>query len=170
MSKLKLKGNTKKKVSFDYEEQSISIEDFLTLRDSVLSVKDTHPLREKNRKFWLWVYSIQLIYGLRIAEVAAIKNLTIDYIPANDSQENSKDKTIFKALSNPDNKENIIYIGNFTLWRKHRVRVMRGSEKLKAILSNSFSLFSSLTVKSLFSSQMISFTNMLINNHLTNIK
>lgn len=122
LSKLKLRGNTKKKVSFDYEEQSISIEDFLTLRDSVLSVKDTHPLRENNRKFWLWVYSIQLIYGLRIAEVAAIKNLTIDYIPANDSQENSKDKTIFKALTNPDNKENIIYIGNFTLWGNQKVK------------------------------------------------
>lgn len=94
----------------------------LKLRVAVLSIKDSHSLRENNRKFWLWVYSIQLVYGLRIAEVAAIKNLTRDYIPANDPQENSKDKTIFKALNNPDNKDNIIYIGNFTLWGNQKVK------------------------------------------------
>ncbi|WP_324282216.1 site-specific integrase [Cyanobacterium aponinum UTEX 3222] len=122
LSKLKLKTNAKKKNTFNREEQSISIEDFLKLRVAVLSIKDSHSLRENNRKFWLWVYSIQLVYGLRIAEVAAIKNLTRDYIPANDPQENSKDKTIFKALNNPDNKDNIIYIGNFTLWGNQKVK------------------------------------------------
>lgn len=120
LNKLKLNTNKKKKVSIKHESQSISIEDFLKLRELVLSINNNQT--EKNRIFWMWIYSVQLIYGLRIAEVTAIKNLTIDYIPANDFQENSQDKTIFKALNNSNNKENIIYIGNFTLWGNKKVK------------------------------------------------
>lgn len=120
LDKLKLKTNKKKKVSIKHEQQSISIEDFFKLRELVLSVNNNQT--EKSRKFWMWVYSVQLIYGLRIAEVASIKNLTNDYIPANDLQENSQDKTIFQALNNPQNQDNIIYVGNFTLWGNQKVK------------------------------------------------
>ncbi|WP_017293357.1 hypothetical protein [Geminocystis herdmanii] len=120
LNRLKLNTNKKKKVSIKHESQSISIEEFLKLRELVLSINNHQT--EKNRIFWMWIYSVQLIYGLRIAEVTAIKNLTIDYIPANDPQENSQDKTIFQALNNSNNKENIIYIGNFTLWGNKKVK------------------------------------------------
>lgn len=102
------------KKSKEISRQSLSLEEFFKLRELLLS-EDSAQYYE-NRKYWLWVYSMQLIYGLRIAEIPAIKNLDCDYIPANDYQENSNDETVFKALSDPQNKDNIIYVGNYTIW------------------------------------------------------
>ena len=59
------------------ECQTITLEEFMTWRDRVLGITtELHPcVNLDTRKAWLWVFSMQIVYGLRIAEVFAIKNL-----------------------------------------------------------------------------------------------
>jgi hypothetical protein len=59
------------------------------------------------RKAWLWAFSMQVVYGLRISEVFAIKNLARPYI--------TEDGTSIPALNDPDNASNLIYIGEKTV-------------------------------------------------------
>jgi hypothetical protein len=59
------------------------------------------------RKSWLWVFSMQVVYGLRISEVFAITNLTQPYV--------TEDGVRIRALSDPENSDNIIVIGQLTL-------------------------------------------------------
>ena len=113
-NKLKKLKRVRNKISKEINKQSLGLEDFLRLRECVLLDKSARYI--DYRKYWLWVYSMQLVYGLRIAEVPAIKNLDKDYIPANDPNENSNDETLFKALNDPNNSDNIVYIGNYTIW------------------------------------------------------
>ncbi len=53
------------------------VDEFLTWRDRTLGIAPTlHPnIDLDTRKRWLWAFSMQLVYGLRIHEVFAIKNL-----------------------------------------------------------------------------------------------
>ena len=50
---------------------------------------------------------MQVVYGLRISEVFAIKNTHVDYI--------TKDGVIVPSLIKSDNTANLIYIGDKTL-------------------------------------------------------
>ena len=88
--------------------QTIDLEDFLAWREEALGItKELPPNADLLvRKAWLWVFSTQIVYALRINEVFAIKNLFEPYV--------TKDGEPIPALSNPDNVNNLIYIGEFT--------------------------------------------------------
>jgi hypothetical protein len=90
------------------ELQTIRLEEFLAWRDKTLGI--TASLHQNadldTRRAWLWVFSIQVVYGLRISEVFAIKNLTEPYT--------TKDGEPISALNDPNNTKNLIYIGNET--------------------------------------------------------
>jgi hypothetical protein len=58
------------------------------------------------RKRWLWAFSVQLVYGLRISEVFAIQNLDEPYT--------TEDKHVIPALNDETNLDNVIVIGKFT--------------------------------------------------------
>jgi hypothetical protein len=87
------------------ELQTVSIEEFVHWREQALGI--TQSLHKNSdidtRKAWLWVFSTQIVYALRISEVFAIKNLTEPYV--------SKDGISIPALSDPENITNLIYIG-----------------------------------------------------------
>jgi hypothetical protein len=91
------------------ELQSIDLSEFLEWRDKTLGI--TTQLHSNvhidTRKAWLWVFSTQIVYALRISEVFAIKNLTEHY--------KTKDGVIIPALNDPGNTDNLIYLGRKTL-------------------------------------------------------
>jgi hypothetical protein len=91
------------------ELQSVDLEEFLKWRDETLGI--TSSLGERvnldTRKAWLWVFSTQIIYALRISEVFAIKNLFEPY--------RTKDGIIIPALNDPNNMNNLIYLRDKTL-------------------------------------------------------
>ncbi|MEM4178038.1 MAG: hypothetical protein QXS29_10800 [Nitrososphaeria archaeon] len=92
--------------------EEITTEKFYKLREAVLNDPDTRYREE--REFWIWVYSVQFIYGLRISEVLHIRNWTEDYCPAKDPEENNPLNFVFPALIDvKKNPEHIIYIGNY---------------------------------------------------------
>jgi hypothetical protein len=88
--------------------QSIDLDDFLKWRDKVLGITTVLDKRCNldSRKAWIWVFSIQIVYALRINEVFAIKNLTEPY--------RTKDGVVIPALNDPKNTSNLIYIGKLT--------------------------------------------------------
>lgn len=89
--------------------QSINLDEFLAWRNKTLGI--TKALSEKDdlnaRKAWMWAFSVQIVYALRISEVFAIKNLTKTC--------KLKDGVIIPALNDPDNTTNLIYIGDKTV-------------------------------------------------------
>ena len=91
------------------ELQTVTLDDFIAWRDKTLGITSELPERcnIKSRKAWLWVFSMQVVYGLRISEVFAIKNLTEPF--------KTEDNNIIPALNNPDNTSNLIYIGEYTI-------------------------------------------------------
>ncbi|MEM4177844.1 MAG: hypothetical protein QXS29_09810 [Nitrososphaeria archaeon] len=92
--------------------EEINTEEFYKLREAVLNDPDTRYREE--REFWIWVYSVQFVYGLRISEVLHIRNWTEDYCPAKDPEENNPLNFVFPALIDvKKNPEHIIYIGNY---------------------------------------------------------
>jgi hypothetical protein len=67
----------------EYKElQSVNLEDFLRWRDKILGItQDLHANSQiEVRQAWLWVFSIQVVYGLRIHEVFAIANAFEPYV------------------------------------------------------------------------------------------
>ena len=91
------------------EMQNATLKDFLDWRDKTLGItaslhKNVHL---DVRKAWLWVFSIQVIYGLRIHEVFAIANAFEAY--------KTKDGVTIPALNDPDNTDNIIVLKGKTL-------------------------------------------------------
>ncbi|MGL5940823.1 MAG: hypothetical protein ACRC2S_10595 [Waterburya sp.] len=88
--------------------QTVTLTDFLKWRKEALGVSKQLDERcnIEGRKAWLWVFSMQVVYGLRISEVFAIKNLTEPY--------KTKDGKIIPALDDPGNTENLVYIGSHT--------------------------------------------------------
>jgi hypothetical protein len=90
------------------ELQDVNIEDFLRWRDRILgiSVSLDPKYNLETRKAWMWVFSIQIVYALRVSEVFAIKNLTEPY--------RTKDGVVISALSDSSNTTNLIYIGDKT--------------------------------------------------------
>ena len=89
--------------------QNVGLEEFLTWRDEALGItKSLHTNVDLNtRKSWLWVFSTQIAYALRISEVFAIKNLFEPY--------RTEDGVLIPALNDPDNTDNLIYIGDKTI-------------------------------------------------------
>ncbi|GAB4535879.1 MAG: hypothetical protein Tsb0014_23200 [Pleurocapsa sp.] len=88
--------------------QSTTLSEFLQWRDEVLGITTSLDSRCNLdvRKAWLWVFSTQVIYGLRINEVFAIQNLHEPF--------KTKDGVTIPALSDKDNKDNLIVIGAYT--------------------------------------------------------
>jgi len=86
------------------ELTSITLKDFLVWRDETLGVTKTlhKNTRLEIRQAWLWVFSMQVVYGLRIHEVFAIANLTTEYI--------TKDGVSIPPLSSPENTDNLIVV------------------------------------------------------------
>ena len=66
-----------------------------------------HPNAQINtRKAWLWAFSVQVAYGLRIHEVFAIANLSKPY--------KTRDGILIPALNDPNNVDNLIVITGLT--------------------------------------------------------
>jgi hypothetical protein len=94
----------------EYKElQNVNLEDFLKWRDEALGITQSLHSNAKLeiRQAWLWTFSIQVVYGLRIHEVFAIANAFEPY--------QTKDKVIIPALNDPDNTENILVLQGKTL-------------------------------------------------------
>ena len=92
------------------ECQTITLEEFIEWRDRVLGITvELHGNSNLEiRKSWLWVFGMQIVYGLRINEVFAIKNLDR---PAYDS----KGKLIVHAYNDMvNNPHRLIYLGKET--------------------------------------------------------
>ena len=89
--------------------QTITLDEFLMWRLEALGVTKTlsDKVNIESRKAWMWVFSMQVVYGLRLSEAFAIKNTDVDYVT-------SDGKTI-PALIKPDNTSNLIYVGDETL-------------------------------------------------------
>ncbi|MFB2919443.1 hypothetical protein [Aerosakkonema funiforme] len=87
--------------------QNISLDDFLQLRKKALDITNDARYNLESRKAWLFVFSMQVIYGLRIHEVFAIQNI--------DKPFKTKDGVTIAALKDPKNSTNIIVIGNETI-------------------------------------------------------
>ncbi len=89
--------------------QTVDLGEFLKWRDKTLGVTvELHPNVHMNtRKAWLWVFSVQIVYALRISEVFAIKNLFEPYV--------TKDGASIPALGDTNNTENLIVIGGETV-------------------------------------------------------
>ena len=87
--------------------QSISVDDFLHLREQVLSVPDSDKRYHlESRKAWLWVFGMQVIYGLRVHEVFAIQNVDVPF--------RTKDGVTIPALNDFKNKKMIAVVGDKT--------------------------------------------------------
>ena len=91
------------------ELQVIDLDEFLAWRDKTLGLSQSLPptANIQARKAWLWVFSTQIVYALRISEAFAIKNLFESYT--------TKDGTVIPALNDPNNIDNLIYIGEKTI-------------------------------------------------------
>ncbi|MEM4178034.1 MAG: hypothetical protein QXS29_10780 [Nitrososphaeria archaeon] len=88
------------------------MEEYYKLTKTVLN--DTEARYNEERDFWMWVFSVQFVYGLRISEIFHIRNWTEDYCPAKDPEENNPLKTVFPALvDTKKNPEHVIYIANY---------------------------------------------------------
>jgi integrase len=89
--------------------QNATLKDFLMWRDRILGITASlHPnVHLDVRKAWLWVFSIQVVYGLRIHEVFAIANAFEPYL--------TKDKVTIPALNDPASSENILVLKGKTL-------------------------------------------------------
>jgi hypothetical protein len=88
--------------------QSISLDDFLNLRESVITeALNDNRYNIESRQCWLFVFSMQVIYGMRLHEVFAVQNINQSY--------KTKDGVIIPALNDPNNKEMIAVVGDKTL-------------------------------------------------------
>ena len=88
--------------------QSATLLDFLNWRNKTLGITEELDSRcnLNVRKAWLWAFSIQIVYGLRIHEVFAIQNLTEPFT--------MKDGVIISALNDESNTDNLLVIGKLT--------------------------------------------------------
>ncbi|MEG4199958.1 hypothetical protein [Microcoleus sp. Pol12A5] len=88
--------------------QMVSIEDFLQLRREVLDIPSGDKRYNlESRKAWLWVFSMQVVYGLRVHEVFAIQNADQPFL--------TKDNISIPALNDPKNTKMVAVVGDKTL-------------------------------------------------------
>ena len=88
--------------------QTIKMEDFFNWRDKTLGITASLSANADidTRERWLWVFSMQVVYGLRVHEVFAIQNL--------DEPFTTKDKVVIPALNDFSNTDNLIVVGEKT--------------------------------------------------------
>jgi len=104
----KLKEIDGTQVEFRDDLQALSVDDFLKLRDDALNVPPNDKRYNlESRRRWLWVFSMQLIYGFRVHEVFAILNI--------DQSFKTKDGVTIPPLSESSNKKMIAVVGDKTL-------------------------------------------------------
>jgi hypothetical protein len=89
--------------------QTVDLAEFLEWRDKTLGVTTqlSSNVHMDTRKAWMWVFSIQIVYALRVSEVFAIANLLEPFV--------TKDKTVIPALNDPTNTGNLIVIKSETI-------------------------------------------------------
>ena len=93
------------------DNQTITLEEFMEWRNKTLGITETLSIRANLdvRKAWLWVFGIQIVYGLRISEVFAIKNLNKAVY------DKKTNKLIVHAYNDAkNNPHKLIYIGDET--------------------------------------------------------
>ncbi|WP_041622977.1 hypothetical protein [Oscillatoria nigro-viridis] len=104
----KLKEIDGTQVEFRQDLQTLSVEDFLKLRDDALNIPpNDRRYNLESRQRWLWVFSMQLVYGFRVHEVFAILNI--------DRPFQTKDGVTIPPLSESNNKKMIAVVGEKTL-------------------------------------------------------
>ena len=91
-----------KQTKFRQDLQTVDVDAFLAIRNKVLGVTEKLHFNAdiNSRKNWMWVFSMQLVYGLRIHEVFAILNLRKSY--------KMPDGVVIPALNDLSNKTNVI--------------------------------------------------------------
>lgn len=89
------------------EKQSIDYSTFLQWFKSVKAKALNNPNKTQSDKTlaWLWVCAMGVIYGLRPTEIVAAKNISESY---------GVDGVTFKAITDPKNREKLLYLGDFT--------------------------------------------------------
>ena len=94
------------------DNQTITLEEFMEWKNRALGITEELPSNANStiRKSWLWVFGMQIIYGLRISEVFAIKNLDK---PVYDTKTNKLILYAYNDIKN--NPYRLIYIGNETI-------------------------------------------------------
>ncbi|MEG3975206.1 hypothetical protein QT970_11355 [Microcoleus sp. herbarium8] len=103
----RLKGIDGTQTVFRDDLQSISVDEFLQLREKVLAIPDDKRYHLESRKRWLWVLSMQVVYGFRVHEVFAVQNI--------DKPFTTKDGITIPPLNEPGNNKMIAVVGDKTL-------------------------------------------------------
>ncbi|MFO7143956.1 hypothetical protein B9T16_21350 [Arthrospira sp. PCC 8006] len=89
------------------KKQRISIDAFkdwwYSAKQEAYTIKG--PQHQLSRHNWLWVTGMAVMYGLRPTEIAAAVNLTKHYV--------TDDGVTIKALSDPDNQDNYLVLGDY---------------------------------------------------------
>ncbi|BAI90783.1 hypothetical protein [Limnospira platensis] len=89
------------------KKQRISIDAFkdwwYSAKQEAYTVKS--PQHQSSRHNWLWVTGMAVMYGLRPTEIAAAVNLTKPFV--------TDDGITIKALSDPDNQDNYLVLGDY---------------------------------------------------------
>ncbi|TAG97471.1 MAG: hypothetical protein EAZ09_04895 [Oscillatoriales cyanobacterium] len=91
---------------FREDLQSISVDEFLKFYEEVLAISGDKRYNLESRKRWLWVFSMQLVYGFRVHEVFAVQNLNEPF--------RTKDGITIPALSELSNTKMIAVVGEKT--------------------------------------------------------
>ena len=105
---IELQKLNSKQFKFKDNMQSVSIEDFLEMRSCILDVPPGDKRYNiESRKAWLFVFSMQVVYGLRLSEVFAVRNIDISFT--------TKDGITIPALNDPGNTKMISVVGYETL-------------------------------------------------------
>ncbi|MBR8829957.1 MAG: hypothetical protein N5P05_000501 [Chroococcopsis gigantea SAG 12.99] len=108
------------------EKQSIDIDTFLQWHERTLSAIDglTDKRHIEARVKWTWVASMCVLYGLRPTEIAAAQNL---FSPV------TVDGYTIPALNSPNNKELLLYLGDFTYFG---IRIKTGKRVCKPMVTD----------------------------------
>ncbi|MEG4521171.1 MULTISPECIES: hypothetical protein [unclassified Microcoleus] len=101
-----LKEINSTQTQFREDLQSISVDEFLRFHAEVLAISDDKRYNLESRKRWLWVFSMQMVYGFRVHEVFAIQNVHEPF--------KTKDGITIPALSEPSNAKMIAVVGEKT--------------------------------------------------------
>ncbi|XZO03446.1 MAG: hypothetical protein ACM65L_06945 [Microcoleus sp.] len=104
---IRLKEIDGTQTEFREDLQTLSVNEFLKLHDDVLNIPDDKRYNLESRKRWLWVFSMQVVYGFRVHEVFAVQNI--------DKPFKTKDGVIIPPLTEPSNKKMIAVVGDKTL-------------------------------------------------------
>ncbi|MGB3533332.1 MAG: recombinase [Microcoleaceae cyanobacterium] len=109
------------------EKQSISLSQYTSWRNQAYERAYSMANRQQGdaRLNWLWVTDMAGLYGLRPSEIAAAQNLTQPY---------QKDGVTVPAINDPNNKELLLVIGEFTYFG---ASVKTGERVINPISNNS---------------------------------